>query len=175
MRAGNYYLRTDAADAYEYVRYEKLLAKTIRAFIVEMQLVDAGVLIGYILCEKDRHLEHLIESSSEVWLKPGFLRYGRSASAVCDWGRNPTASIELEICHPELTAYFSLVFASDFVGVNLHGILFSRELSDEEEETWTRFSTALGDGILCDGEDGSEESIKNADAFALFYGSANLQ
>lgn len=175
MRAGNHYLRTDAADAYNYVRYEKLLARTIRAFIVEMQLVDAGVLIGYILCEKDRHLEHLIESSSEVWLKPGFLRYGRSASAECEWGSKPTASIELEICHPEMTAYFSLVFAADFVGVNLHGILFSRELSDEDEETWNLFSAALSDGILCEGDAGSEESMKNADAFAVLYGSAGLQ
>ncbi|MDQ0317589.1 hypothetical protein [Amorphus orientalis] len=128
-------------------RYEKSLARLLRPFIAELQLADAGVLIGYILFERDELLADLIDSSTEGHLKTGFLRYGGTASAFCEWGRKPMATIELELRHTQMTAYFSLVFDSDFVGVNLHGLLFSRWPGDDEE-TWRRFAAVLADGSV---------------------------
>lgn len=149
MEADNHFVSTQGENARLYRRYERLLARTLRSFIGELQLIDAGVLIGYILLERERLLEDLIESSAENFLKPGFLHYGRAACARCEWGSKPTAAIELELRHPQLTAYFSVVFEADFVGVNLHGILYSGAPGNEDEN-WLRFAAVVAESSLAE-------------------------
>lgn len=145
----SHYVHAKGEGPSEFRRYERLLARTLRPFIGELRLTDAGVLIGYILLEREELLADLIESSAEPSLRPGFLHYGGAASAICEWGRKPSASIELEIRHSQLTAYFSLVFDVDYVGVNLHGVRYSRT-PGTDEENWRRFAAVLADGNLAE-------------------------
>ncbi|MGX1101214.1 hypothetical protein [Amorphus sp. MBR-141] len=149
MQTNRHFVSTQDEHAREYRRYERLLARTLRPFINELQLIDAGVLIGYILLEREKLLEDLIDSSAENFLKPGAIHYGRAACARCEWGSKPTAAIELELRHPQLTAYFSVVFEADFVGINLHGILYSGA-PGEDEENWLRFAAVVAECSLAE-------------------------
>lgn len=149
MQSSGHFVSTQGERARDYRRYERLLARTLRPFISELQLIDAGVLIGYILLEREKLLEDLIDSSTENFLKPGYVQYGRAACARCEWGSRPTAAIELELRHPQLTAYFSIVFEANFVGVNLHGILYSGATGDDEEN-WRRFAAVVAEASLAE-------------------------
>lgn len=138
-------LRAGANDR-EFAIFERLLARTIKKFISELCLTNAGAMIAYICADHHDNIDDIITSSAELFLRPGALRYGHSSEVDFEWGRAPTVTIEMEFCHPTLTAFFRIVFDGRSVGVDIVGILF-RERFGAPPENLRRFVEALADAV----------------------------
>lgn len=122
--------------------FEKVLADTLRPFIRELLLVDAGTLIGYALAEDSSNLEDIIASCGECVATQALLRYGGCAVATCEWGKAPAVSIELELHHAALTTFFRIVLAAESVEIELHGLVFPGPAPDAAE-AWSRYRAAF--------------------------------
>src|SRR5262249_44492382 len=122
--------------------YEKLLAENLKGFLAELCLIGAGIFISYIEADKDENITDMVDSSAELTLKPGLLRYGRHASVESNWGFPPEVSIDLELHHATLAAFFRVIFEAQAVGIHIDGILFSEALGAPEENL-RRFERAL--------------------------------
>lgn len=127
--------------------YEKLLADSLRGFLSELCLINAGIFISYIEADKGENISDIVASSAELTLKPGLLRYGRHATIDSVWGFPPEVSIDLELHHANLAAFFRVVFEAQTVGVHLDGILFRDALGDPEDN-FRRFAHALSEARI---------------------------
>ncbi len=126
--------------------YEKLLAETLRGFLAELCLTNAGVVMSYISHRRDENMDDLIASSAELFLKPGCLRYARRATIETDWGTPPHVSIDMTFACAQLRAAFRIVFAAAVIGVNVDRIEFAS--GGPEEDGLARFAAALASARL---------------------------
>lgn len=130
----------------EFAVYERLLARSIKRFISELCLTNAGAMIAYICADHHDNIDDIITSSAELFLKPGTLRYAQNSEVNFEWGHAPTVTIDMEFCHPNLTTFFKIVFDGRFVGVDILGILFRDRVGDAGENV-RRFVEALADAV----------------------------
>lgn len=127
--------------------YERALAECLRSFLSELFYTNAGVVIGYIQANQDNNIHDLMASSAELSLRPGLLRYGQNASISTDWGAPPVVTIDMELCHPEMTAYFRITFEEKGIGVSIEGIVWAQPL-DNDGDNLQRFAKVLADARL---------------------------
>lgn len=127
--------------------YEALLARSLKPVIGELCMMEASVMARYIMSERHATLGDIINSSTELTLKPGALRYGNAASVDFDWGDYPLIELGMEFFHSSLTAYFRIVFGREHVGIDIKGIRFGDGLG-EPTENFGRFSAAIADAHL---------------------------
>ena len=147
MLRSDRFLDTRALPGRAIFSYEKMLADNLRGFLAELCLINAGVFINYIEEEKGENINDIVASSAELTIKPGLLRYGRHATVESSWGFPPEVSIDLELHHASLAAFFRVVFEAQAVAVHLDGILF-REALGEPDENLQRFANALAESRL---------------------------
>jgi hypothetical protein len=138
------------ANAIEILGYERILADGLRDFLCELATIDGGTLVSYICSSQHANLGDVIGSSTELMIKPGRLFYGNDAAVEFDWGRMPSVAIAMELRDDRLTAFFRVVFGSEFVGVDIHGILFTDEIAGDREESLRCFRDAVADARLPD-------------------------
>ncbi|TCT07935.1 hypothetical protein [Aquabacter spiritensis] len=124
--------------------YEQLLAESLRGFLGELCLTSSEVILAYVDGEQAENIGDLVASSAELTLKPGLLRYGRGATIDSTFGCPPELSIDLELHHASLAAYFRVVFEAQAVGVRMDGILF-RDALGAPEDNFRRFAVALAE------------------------------
>ncbi|MEP9375427.1 hypothetical protein ABLE91_01840 [Aquabacter sp. CN5-332] len=124
-----------------------MLAENLKGFLSELCLISAGIFISYIEADKGENINDIVDSSAELTLKPGLLRYGRHASVDTVWGFPPEVSLDLELHHDSLAAFFRVTFEAQAVGVHIDGILFSEALGGPEENL-RRFARALSEARL---------------------------
>jgi len=130
----------------EFAIFERLLARTIKKFISELCLTNAGAMIAYICADHHENIDDIITSSAELFLRPGTLRYAQNSEVDFEWGRAPTVTIDMEFCHATLTTFFRIVFDGRFVGVDIIGILFRDAFGTPQENT-RRFVEALAEAL----------------------------
>ncbi|WGD28589.1 hypothetical protein AncyloWKF20_12270 [Ancylobacter sp. WKF20] len=139
-RNGAFSLDKDAPLAL--LPYEKMLADTLRGFLSELCFTSAGVVIAYISRRQDENIQDLINSSAELFLKPGLLHYGRNAAVESDWGSPPNVSISMVLREATLTAAFRVVFDDTTIGVHIDRIDFAGGPASPEDNL-QRFADAL--------------------------------
>ncbi|MBS7556306.1 hypothetical protein KHC23_21985 [Ancylobacter dichloromethanicus] len=139
---GCHRLDKESLSPLELLRYEHLLAETLRGFLTELCLTNAGVVIAYINARQDSNIDDLVASSAELFIKPGQLHYARKAVIDSDWGLPPHVSIAMRLRHAELTVAFHVIFDDHTVGVHIDSIEFVRALGGGAENL-ARFETAL--------------------------------
>ena len=131
----------------ELLGYEELLGQALKPVVAELTMVNAGLVVSYICNRQEASLADLIDSSCELVLRPGAIRYGRSSEVDFDWGEWPMVMIGLEFLHRTVHAHFRLVFGRSTVGVEVLGLIFSEPLAGHEEDL-RRFAAALEDSRL---------------------------
>jgi hypothetical protein len=127
--------------------YEQLLAAALKPLVAELVLVNAGILVSYICNRQDAAIADLVDSSSELTLRPGSLRYGRHADVEFEWGEWPIVTLGLEFVGSCVEAHFRLVFGRRSVGIEILGLIFGRCL-DDEAANLSRFAAALEDARI---------------------------
>jgi hypothetical protein len=122
----------------------------MRPVMAELTMINAGLIVTCICNRHDEALAELIDSSAELAIKPGALRYDGHADIAFDWGEWPRITLGLGFLGRDVEAHFHLVFGRHSVGIELTGLIFA-DLLGEADENLRRFAAALGDSRLTTG------------------------
>lgn len=75
----------------------------------ELRLVDAADYIAYIHQEKFANIHDLVNSSVELFFRPGTLTFGWAAEYELDWNSAPVVKLDMEFRHLSVWLVFKLV------------------------------------------------------------------
>jgi hypothetical protein len=123
---------------------EKALADGLRDVASELRLIDAADLIAYIRTEQFANIANLVNSSTELYYKPGTLSFGQSADIDVKWGGTPTIALDMEFHHQQVRVYFRLLLEALQAGVEITYISFDRPSAGPDENT-ERLVAAIAD------------------------------
>lgn len=93
--------------------HEELLARAAgRAFEplgAELRLVDPGHFIAYIHDENLANIQDIVESSAELFFKPGTIAFGWGAAYELEWNSKPAVTLDMEFRHHHVWLVFKLI------------------------------------------------------------------
>ncbi len=114
---------------------EKALADGLRDVASELRLIDAADLIAFIRTEQFANIANLVNSSTELYYKPGTLSFGRSADIDVKWGGAPTIALDMEFHHLQVNVYFRLLLEALQAAIEIHFVNFEAGAADPEANT----------------------------------------
>ena len=114
---------------------EKALAAVAKELAAELRLTDVVDLIAFIRTDNHPNINDLVNSSAELYLKPGTLSYGWAAEVDMRWTGTPTVKLDLEFQHREVTAFFKLILEPRQAGVELSHVEFEAPCSTPTDNT----------------------------------------
>jgi len=126
---------------------EKALADGLRDVAAELRLIDATDLIAFLRTEQFGNIAHLVNSSTELYFKPGTLAFGSSGDVRLKWGEAPTVALDMEFMHRGVSVYFRLLLEALQAGIEITYITFSDSTGDPESNT-LRLVEAIADARL---------------------------
>lgn len=126
---------------------ERLLADALQRVAAELRLVDLAILTRYVHAEQHGNIEDLVDSCTELYFKPGTLRYGLRADVDLRWGGMPAISLDLEFTHRDVTIFFNLLLGALNAGVDVQAITFDGPPRSPQENT-RRLADALADARI---------------------------
>lgn len=126
---------------------EKALADGLRDVATELRLIDPADFIAYIRTEQFGNLRTLVNSSTEMFFKPGTITFGLSGEVDLPWGCAPTISLDMEFHHLNVSAYFRLVLRSLQAGVEISYVSFDGGAEDPDKNT-ARLIEAIEDARI---------------------------
>jgi hypothetical protein len=114
---------------------EKALAAVAREVAAELRLTDVADLVTFIRTDNHPNINDLVNSSAELYLKPGTLSYGWAAEVEMRWTGNPSVKLDLEFQHRQVTAFFKLILEARQAGVELSHVEFEAPSGVPAENT----------------------------------------
>jgi hypothetical protein len=126
---------------------EKALADGLMDVACELRMVEPADFITFIKTEQFGNLRTLVNSSTEMFFKPGTICFGLSGEIDLGWGRSPCISLDMEFHHMGVSAYFRLVLWSIQAGVEINYVSFKNS-SPEPDENTLRLVNAIADARL---------------------------
>jgi len=129
---------------------ERALAMVAKELAAELRLTDVVDLITFIRTENHPNINDLVNSSAELYLKPGTLSYGWAAEVNMRWAGSPIVKLDLEFHHRQVTAFFKLILQARQAGVELSHVDFETPGRIPSEDT-RRLMEAVTDARLPSG------------------------
>jgi len=123
---------------------EKALAEGLRDVASELRLIDPADFIAFIRTEQFGNIRNLVNSSTEMFFKPGTISFGLSGEVDAPWGCAPCISLDMEFHHLNVSAYFRLVLPSLHAGIEISSVSFEGGSEDPDKNT-ARLVEALED------------------------------
>lgn len=114
---------------------EKALAEGMRDVASELRLVDPADFIAFIRTEQFGNIRNLVNSSTEMFFKPGTITFGQSGEVDLPWGCAACISLDMEFHHLNVSAYFRLVLQSLQAGIEISYVSFEGGSSDPDRNT----------------------------------------
>ncbi|MBS7537946.1 hypothetical protein [Ancylobacter lacus] len=144
MRKGDgaHHLERQSLPELALLPFEQMLAETLRGFLAELCLTNAGVVMAYISRSQDANIEDLVASSAELFMKPGRVRYARHATMETEWGFPPNVSIDMHFREEAIEAAFRVEFGDTAIGVHIDRIAFPAGPGTPDDNL-RRFGAAL--------------------------------
>jgi hypothetical protein len=126
---------------------EKALAEGLRDVATELRLIDPADFIAFIRTEQFGNLRNLVNSSTEMFFKPGTITFGLSGEVDLPWGCAPCISLDMEFHHLNVSAYFRLVLRSLEAGIEISYVSFEGGSKDPDKNT-ARLIEAIEDARI---------------------------
>jgi hypothetical protein len=126
---------------------EKALADGKSEDTYDLRLIYATHNNSYIPTEKFANNSSLLNGSTELYFKPGTVRFGQSGDVDLSWGSAPSIGLDMEFRHTGVSVYFRLLLQSVSAGVEINYINFANGSRDPDENT-QRLIAALADARL---------------------------
>ena len=126
---------------------EKALAAVAKELAAELRLTDVLDLVTFIRTDNHPNINDLVNSSAELYLKPGTLSYGWAAEVDMRWTSNPSVKLDLEFQNGQVTAFFKLILEARHAGVELRHVEFEAP-SEVPTENTRRLIEAVADARL---------------------------
>src|SRR5215813_8395700 len=114
---------------------EKALADGLRDVASELRLIEATDLVAFIRTEQFANIANLVNSSTELYFKPGSVRFGQSGDVSLKWGGAPTIALDMEFHHARVKVYFRLLLEALQAGVEITYINFEDASADPAQNT----------------------------------------
>jgi hypothetical protein len=114
---------------------EKALAHGLKEVAAELRLVDLADFITYIRNEQFANIEDLVNSSVELYFKPGTLTFGWAADLSVDWRAPPKIRLDMEFRHLAVSIFFGLTLEARQASVDIQCTIFERLRDDPAQNT----------------------------------------
>ncbi|MGA7384140.1 MAG: hypothetical protein WBW81_05455 [Methylocella sp.] len=85
------------------------LGKAFEPVAAELRLVDVADFIAYIHAGKFANIQDIVNSSVELFFKPGTLSFGWDAQFEVSWDRLPVITLDMEFRHRSVWLVFKLI------------------------------------------------------------------
>jgi hypothetical protein len=129
---------------------EKALADGLKDVASELRLIDAVDLVTFIRAEQFGNIETLVNSSTELFYKPGTISFGSSGDVDLGWGSSPCVALDMEFHHMRVNVYFRLLLRALYAGIEINHIAFEDGSQDPDENT-RRLIEAIADARILPG------------------------
>jgi hypothetical protein len=126
---------------------ERALAEGMREVASELRLVDATDFIAFIRTGQFANVGSLVSSSTELFFKPGTVRFGSSGDIDLKWGGAPSIMLDMEFNHMRVAVHFRLRLETLEAGVEIDYITFEGASADADENT-ERLVKAIADARI---------------------------
>lgn len=126
---------------------EKALAEGLRDVASELRLIDAVDLVTFLRAEQFGNIKALVNSSTELFFKPGTLCFGSSGDVDLKWGCSPLVALDMEFHHLSVSVYFRLLLRALYAAIEINHISFEEGSRDPDENT-RRLVDAIADARL---------------------------
>jgi hypothetical protein len=123
------------------------LTDALKAVAAELRLVDVADYIAFIRCEYFANIQDIVNSSVEMFFRPGALSYGWSAEFELDWDTAPKIILDMDFRHQTVRIVFKLALRPHEDSVSLEYFSTGEPTGDEEADT-RRMIEALADARL---------------------------
>lgn len=133
---------------------ERVLADGLDYVAAELRLVDPQDYIAFIRLELLGNIANIVNSSTELYYRPGTMKFGMSGEADVGWGEPARVVLDMEFDHLGVKAYFRLSLDANGAAVELTYLSFASASEDPEENT-RHFRAAITAARLADGRRGN--------------------
>lgn len=114
------------------------LANTLGAIFeplgAELRLVDAGDFIAFIHDGKFANIQDIVDSSVELFFKPGTVSFGWGAEFKLDWDSVPVISLDMEFRDGPVWLLFKLILRALQTDVKIDYFSSSSSLSESKQD-----------------------------------------
>jgi hypothetical protein len=90
-------------------RLANALGAAFESVAAELRLIDVGDFIAFIHDEKFANIQDIVDSSVELFFKPGTVSFGWGAQFELDWNSSPVISLDMEFRHGSVWLVFKLI------------------------------------------------------------------
>ena len=100
----------------------------------ELRLVDVADFIAYIHAEKFANIQDIVNSSVELFFKPGTLSFGWGAEFELDWNSVPVITLDMEFRHRSVWLVFKLILRALQTNVTVEFLSVGKTSCDPRED-----------------------------------------
>jgi hypothetical protein len=116
------------------VELPNALATVFEPVAAELRLVDVADFIAYIHAEKFANIHDIVNSSVELFFKPGTLSFGWDAEYELDWNSLPVISLGMEFRHRSVWLVFKLILRAQQTNVMVEYLSMGKNSSDSRQD-----------------------------------------
>ena len=100
----------------------------------ELRLVDVADFVAYIHAEKFANIQDIVNSSVELFFKPGTLSFGWDAEFELDWNSVPVITLDMEFRHRSVWLVFKLILRALQTNVAVEHLSVGKTSGDPRQE-----------------------------------------
>ena len=100
----------------------------------ELRLVDVADFIAYIRDEKFANIQDIVNSSVELFFKPGTLSFGWDAEFELDWNKLPVITLDMEFRHRSVWLVFKLILRALQTNVTIKHLSLGKTSGDPRQD-----------------------------------------
>lgn len=114
---------------------ERLVANGIKEVVAELRLVEVVDYIAFLRMDALGNIADIVDSSAQLYLRPGALRFADGGEVHLAWGGVPTIDLDMEFRAPGVTVHFRLELSATKAGVHINYIAFADPDADPTVNT----------------------------------------
>ncbi|MGH9676964.1 MAG: hypothetical protein ACRD36_07665 [Candidatus Acidiferrum sp.] len=110
------------------------LDTAFEAVAAELRLVDVADYIAYIHAAKLANIQDIVNSSVELFFKPGTLSFGWGAEFALDWNSLPVITLDMEFRHRAVRLVFKLILRALQTNVTVEYLSLGKASGDPRQD-----------------------------------------
>lgn len=114
---------------------ERIIAEGISEVVAELRLVEPADYVAFLRLDRFGNIADIVQSSSQLFLKVGTLRFANEGDAVLPWGGPPSIDLAMEFSHAGVSVHFRLGMTATQASVSITYLSYPAGAGDPEAET----------------------------------------
>jgi hypothetical protein len=127
------------------------LGTALEPVAAELRLVDVADFIAYIHAKKFANIQDIVNSSVELFFKPGTLSFGWDAEFDLDWNSLPLITLDMEFLHRSVWLVFKLIFSALQTNVMVEHLSLGKTSGDPRQDMAALIETIADAGLRSHG------------------------